>query len=617
MVVESENLQVFYKKGKVKAVKGLSFKVKEGEVFIFIGPDGAGKSSTLKAVCGVVNYAGGKLKVLGKDPKEEKEFNKVREKISFMPQGLGRNLYKKLSVEENIDFFASLYGVEGEEKERRKELLLKATGLWEFKERQAGKLSGGMMQKLGMCCALIHKPKLLVLDEPTTGVDPLSRRELWKLIYGYVKEGITVMVATSYLDEAERGSRVLLMKGGRELAQGTPEEVAKTKKPVLIIEGEDYLKAYEKLWEVSNTVRIRGEKVRVVEEKDKVEKALSGLNVEIKEVEPEIEDLFIEKVGLKRVEISESFKPKTEVPQDAVVVEKVVKAFGSFKAVKGVSFKVKRGEIFGVLGPNGAGKTTLIKTILGLYEPTKGKVVVAGKTDRNEIKEIIGYMSQKFSLYEDLTVKENFLLWGSLYGVPLKEIKEKVKETAPTLDLEEYEGKLVKELPLGIKQRVSLLSALLHSPAILFLDEPTSGVDPAEREVFWQVIRELSRKFGTTVITTTHYLDEAEYCDRLLLMNRGEVIALGKPQELKEKVKEEVGKAYLMYTPYPFEAVEKLKKEGITAFIYGSKVKLFLKEGKVEEALKKADIKEFKVREGEITMEDVFIYEVEKSSRNS
>ena len=617
MIVESKNLEVSYKKGKIKAVKGLSFKVGKGEVFIFIGPDGAGKSSTLKATCGVVNYSGGRLRVFGKDPKEEKEFNKVREKISFMPQGLGRNLYKKLSVEENIDFFASLYGVEGKERERRKELLLKATGLWQFKERQAGKLSGGMMQKLGICCALIHKPQLLVLDEPTTGVDPLSRRELWKLIYGYVKEGITVMVATSYLDEAERGSRVLLMKDGKGLAQGEPEKVARTKKPVLVITGKDYLKAYEKLWEISNSVRIRGKKVKVVEDREKVEEVLKGLQVKIEETEAEIEDFFIEKVGLKKVELPQSFKSKVEVPEEAVIVDKVVKAFGDFKAVKGVSFKVKRGEIFGILGPNGAGKTTLIKTILGLYKPTEGQLVVAGKRKRNEIKEIIGYMSQRFSLYEDLTVKENLNLWGTLYGVSLKEIKEKVEETAPVLGLKEYEEKLVRELPLGIKQRVSLLSALLHSPAILFLDEPTSGVDPAEREIFWQVIRELSRKFGTTVLTTTHYLDEAEYCDRLLLMNRGEVIALGNPQELKEKVKGEVGKVYLIYTPSPFETIERLKELGLIAFMYGRKVKVFLKEGEVEQILKKAGIKEFKVKEGEITMEDVFIYEVEKSSRDS
>ncbi|WP_457681780.1 ATP-binding cassette domain-containing protein [Thermovibrio sp.] len=615
-VVEVKELGIAYKRGKVVAVKELSFSVEKGEAFILIGPDGAGKSSTLKAVAGVIDYQRGEVKVFGVNPKREKEFSKVREKLSFMPQGLGQNLYKKLSVEENIELFADIYGVEGKEREERKELLLEITGLKPFKSRQAGKLSGGMMQKLGLCCSLIHKPQLLILDEPTTGVDPVSRREIWRLIYSFMKEGMTVLVATSYLDEAERGSKVALVNEGEALAKGEPEEVSKTRKPVFLVYGEDYLRAYEKLWKVSNTVRLKGKKIRVVAEEEELKEAIRALKVGYKRVEPEIEDFFVEKIGLKRVKLGEAFRPKVKVPEEAVVVKEVVKAFGEFKAVKGVSFTVKRGEIFGLLGPNGAGKTTLIKTIIGLYEPTEGEVVVAGERSRKRIKKLIGYMSQKFSLYTDLTVIENLRLWGAVYGVPRKEVEKLVKESLEVFELREYLKTLVKELPLGIKQRVSLLSALLHRPPILFLDEPTSGVDPKERDVFWQVIRELSNKFGTTVLITTHYLDEAEYCDRLLLMSRGRAVAEGSPDELKEEVKRELGEPFLVYTENPFEDEEKLRKSGFKAVIYGKKVKVFVKSKRKVEEIKKV-VKVKKVKEGEITMEDVFVYEVEKDSRNS
>ncbi len=616
-VVEGKGLTVTYRRGKVIAVKGLDFKVNKGEVYILIGPDGAGKSSVLKSTAGVIKYDGGSLRVFGKDPNREREFQRVREKISFMPQGLGHNLYKRLSVKENLEFFADLYGVSEREKRERMELLLKVTGLYPFMDRQAGKLSGGMMQKLGICCALIHKPELLILDEPTTGVDPVSRREIWKLIYDFVKEGVTVMVATSYLDEAERGSSILLMKGGEALSQGEPEEVARTKGRVFIVEGEDYRKAYEKLWEITNTVRLKGKKVRVVCKGERIREVLKGLRVEVREVEPEIEDFFVEKVGLKRVKLPEILKPKTTPPEEAVVVKEVVKAFGNFKAVNGVSFTVKRGEIFGLLGPNGAGKTTLIKTILGLYQPTEGEILVAGERERRKIKEIIGYMSQKFSLYTDLTVMENLKLWGAVYGVSLEEVEEIVSRTAPILGLESYLKVKVKALPLGIKQRVSLLSALLHKPPIVFLDEPTSGVDPAERDVFWQVIRTYSKDFGATVLVTTHYLDEAEYCDRLLLMNRGRAVAVGAPDELKKRTKEELGEPFIVYTKNPFEAEKKLKKAGFKAVIYGKKVKVFVKGELDLNRLKEAGVEILRVKRGEISMEDVFVNEVEKSMGNS
>jgi len=611
--VECKNLRITYRKGKTVAVDDLSFTVNSGDIFIFIGPDGAGKSSTFKAVCGVLTYDSGKLLTFGVDPNDESSFEPVKERISFMPQGLGQNLYKRLSVEENVDFFADLYGVTGEERERRKELLLKTTGLYEFRDRPAGKLSGGMMQKLSLCCILIHRPELLVLDEPTTGVDPVSRREIWRLLYSFNREGQTVLLSTSYLDEAERGTELLLMKNGKKIISGSYENVVKTESQAFLITSDDPYAVYQKLWDITNTPRLKGDTVRVLILPEKLKdfrELQEKLNFSAQPVEPDLEDLFVEKVGLRRVVIPPVFKPKTEVPESAVVVESVVKKFGNFTAVDGVSFSVKRGEIFGLLGPNGAGKTTLIKTILGLYRPTSGRISVAGKPVGKEVKRLIGYTSQKFSLYHDLTVLENLIYWGNVYGVSPSTVKSLVSQVAPVFELQGFLNRQVAELPLGIKQRVALLSALLHSPPILFLDEPTSGVDPVERDVFWQVIRELSKKFGVTVLITTHYMDEAEYCDRVLLMNRGKAVALGSPRKLKEELKEEVGNAYLIYTDEPFDLEEKLRTLGFKTALFGRKVKVYSLKPITEEYLKELKIPFKKLKPSYITMEDVFVFRV-------
>jgi len=612
-VVECENLKITYKKGKTVAVDGLSFSVKGSDIFIFIGPDGAGKSSTFKAVSGVLSYDSGKLLTFGVDPNDYRAFEPVKERLSFMPQGLGQNLYKRLSVEENVDFFADLYGVEGKEKERRKEFLLKTTGLWEFRDRPAGKLSGGMMQKLSLCCILIHKPELLVLDEPTTGVDPVSRREIWRLLYSFNREGQTVLVSTSYMDEAERGTELLLMNRGKSVVQGSYDEVVNTESKVFLITSENLDEVYEELWRLTDTPRLKGNRIRVVIGREKLSDFMElqrRLNFTVEETEPNLEDLFVEKVGLRRVKLPNVFRPELSVPDDAVVVENVVKKFGNFTAVNNVSFTVKKGEIFGLLGPNGAGKTTLIKTILGLYRPTSGKILVAGKPVGKEVKRLIGYTSQKFSLYEDLTVMENLIYWGNVYGVPPSTVKSLVSQVSHSFELDEFLNRLVSELPLGIKQRVALLSALLHSPPILFLDEPTSGVDPVERDVFWQVIRELSKKFGVTVLVTTHYMDEAEYCDRILLMNRGVAVALGSPEELKRTVSKKLGAPYLVYTDSPFEAEEKLKSAGFKTSLLGRKVKVFSKVPITENSIRSLGVSVSRVKRSSVTMEDVFVFKV-------
>ena len=611
--VECENLRITYRKGKTVAVDNLSFTANSKDIFIFIGPDGAGKSSTFKAVCGVLTYDSGKLLTFGVDPNDEKSFESVKKRISFMPQGLGQNLYKRLSVEENVDFFADLYGVTGKERERRKELLLKTTGLWEFRDRPAGKLSGGMMQKLSLCCILIHSPELLVLDEPTTGVDPVSRREIWRLLYSFNREGQTVLLSTSYMDEAERGTELLLMKSGKAIVSGSYDEVVSTTSSVFVVTGKEIYRVYRELWKITNTPRLKGDSVRVVVPESKLSdfRALQKrLGFSAEPVDPELEDLFVERVGLRRVELPSLFRPAVSVPEEAVVVDRVVKKFGSFTAVNGVSFRIKRGEIFGLLGPNGAGKTTLIKTILGLYKPTSGRILVAGKPVGRDVKKLIGYTSQKFSLYHDLTVFENLIYWGNVYGVSRDAVKSTVSQVAPIFELDPFLNRLVAELPLGIKQRVALLSALLHSPPILFLDEPTSGVDPVERDVFWQVIRELSKEFGVTVLVTTHYMDEAEYCDRVLLMNRGKAVAMGAPRHLKEELRETLGDAYLIYTDSPFETEEFLKERGFKTALFGRKVKVYSKEPVTESLLRELGVPFRALKPSRITMEDVFVFRV-------
>ncbi len=609
-VIEVRNLKKTYKKGKILAVDGISFDVNEQEIYIFVGPDGAGKSSTLKIVAGVLRYDSGKVVVFGKEIKEDKEAEKLRDKIAFMPQGLGLNLYHTLSVEENIDFFADLHDVPKDVRERRKEMLLKATGLLPFKDRPAGKLSGGMMQKLGICCSLIHTPKLIVLDEPTTGVDPVSRRELWKLIYEFVhSEDITAVVSTSYLDEAERSTTLSIMKNGKIIKTADPDGLVPESIKVFEVRGKDVERAYEIAWEKFKVPRLKGKVLRFVAETDDLS-AFKGLQLEIRKVEPNVEDVFLLQTGLRRLNLTPFFEIKTQIPEKAVVVKDVVKKFGDFTAVNGVSFEVKRGEIFGLLGPNGAGKTTLIKIMTGLLHPSEGRCLIAGKETGKEIKEIIGYMSQKFSLYSDLTVYENMFLWGKVYGVDTGLLKDRIEDALRLVDLQNFRDEIVENLPLGIKQRLALMCAVVHGPAVLFLDEPTSGVDPAERDGFWQIIRFLSKKIGVTVIVTTHYMDEAEYCDRLMLMNRGKSIALGTPSALKEETLRKIGKIYEIKTPKPFPDLQKLQKAGFSATLYGKRIRIYTKKKLTEEDIKELSIEVLSFKEAEITMEDVFVYAV-------
>ncbi len=517
-VIEVENLSKSY--GKIQAVKEVSFKVKKGEVFGLIGPDGAGKTSIIQILTGVLTPTSGKAFINGIDVTKDPE--RIKSIIGYMPQGLGLNLYDNLTVEENINFFRDLRRIPEKIFKKNKEILLEITKLKPFLNRQVKALSGGMRQKLALICTLLHLPDIIFLDEPTTGVDPLSRQDFWRIIHNLVKERkITVLLTTSYMDEAERCHRIALMHEGKILLEERPENIGN------------------------------------------------------------LEEIFIEKITGQKPKIIDIVKKRDEDKSLMIVCKGVSKLFGSFKAVDKVDLKVEKGEILGLLGPNGAGKTTLIKMMCGLLEPSEGKISILGydvQKERAKIWNVIGYMSQKFSLYKDLTVLENMKFYAGIYGVKDYNFKEILER----LELLEMGDRLVKDLPFGIRQRLALACALLHKPPILFLDEPTSGVDPVARRNFWEIIYQVSRQEGTTVIVSTHYMDEAENCDRLGLMNRGRLIALGTPEEIKKESEKFSGSLLQIKTPYFYKAFELISKEFPEISIYGNKI--FIRTFEIENA---------------------------------
>ncbi|GAB6182343.1 ATP-binding cassette domain-containing protein [Thermodesulfovibrio hydrogeniphilus] len=557
-VIKVENLSKSYK--KVKAVKGVSFSINKGEVFGLIGPDGAGKTSIIQILAGVLKADEGKAFVNGIDVTKEPE--KVKAFIGYMPQGLGLNLYDSLSIEENIEFFKDLRLIPEEIFEKNKNTLLEITRLSPFLKRQAKALSGGMRQKLALVCTLLHLPDIILLDEPTTGVDPLSRQDFWNIIHSLVRERkVTVLLTTSYMDEAERCHRVALMHEGRILLEGKPDELGSLDELFI--------------------------------------KEVSGVS----EIKP-LKSLFV------------SVKTKEQSP--AVICENVTKQFGKFKAVDSVNLVVKKGEILGLLGPNGAGKTTLIKMMCGLLEPTDGKISIAGydvKKQRDKVWSIIGYMSQKFSLYRDLTVFENMKLYAGLYSAKNANFKEIIS----MLGLEGFENRFTKDIPLGIRQRVALACALLHEPPILFLDEPTSGVDPIARRSFWEIIYSLSREKNVTVIVSTHYMDEAEYCDSLCLMHMGRKIAEGTPEEIKKNSEKLSGSLIQLKTPRFAEAYEILLKTFKDISVYGNKI--FIRsfepeetKNKLNEMLKNAKIENFEISQIPVPLQEAFVDYIKKST---
>ncbi len=480
---------VTHRYGKTVALDRVCLAIPSGSTAAIIGPDGVGKSTLLGLIAGVRRLQSGSVSVLGGDMSSRTHRDAVAPRIAYLPQGLGRNLYPTLSVAENVDFFGRLYGQSAGERRERIARLLKATGLSAFADRSAGKLSGGMKQKLGLCCALIHDPDLLVLDEPTTGVDPLSRRQFWDLIRQLRDEhaGLTTLVATAYMEEAERFEHIVAMDEGRVIACGEMSEIlARTQSTTL-----------ESAYVALQRPERRGSQ----------------------------EPLIIP--PLSRIE---------NVP--AIEAENLTMRFGSFTAVDHVSFRIERGEIFGFIGPNGCGKTTTMKMLTGLLPADDGTALLFGAPVRAQditARMCIGYVSQSFSLYEELTVRANLELHGRLFRVPEKELHARVAAALTHFDLDSVPNELPPALPLGMRQRLQLAAACLHRPQVLILDEPTSGVDPAARDRFWRLLIEMSRRDGVTVFISTHFMNEAERCDRVSLMHAGRVLATGSPTDLCQR----------------------------------------------------------------------------------
>ena len=531
------------------ALKDVSLSIRKGTVTGLIGPDGAGKTTLMRLIAGLLVPDNGDISVLGIDV--IKDPLKVQHVIGYMPQRFG--LYEDLTVQENLNLYADLQALPDAERPARYAALTKLTGLAPFANRLAGKLSGGMKQKLGLACVLVRPPKLLLLDEPTVGVDPVSRRELWSIIYRLVhEENMTALLSTAYLDEAERCNEVILLHKGERLGQGVPAEFSNK------LEGRSFqatLPSMNKRALQGRLVRTPGvidatiqrTGIRIVMQNGmQPDLAKFPDGIEIKPVPPRFEDSFIsllrEKDGSPTLpEVSPDRAVDKDFDSDVITVKNITKNFGSFCAVKSISFSVKAGEVFGLLGANGAGKSTTFRMLCGLLPATDGHLSVAGLDLRHapaKARARIGYMAQKFSLYGDLSVLENLRFFSSAYGLSGKTRRSQIDWALQEFELTHYANSKSKELPLGYKQRLALAAALMHRPKILFLDEPTSGVDPLARREFWHRIAALAEE-GVTVMVTTHFMEEAEYCDRLVIMAEGELLAGGTPDELRASVQSE------------------------------------------------------------------------------
>jgi len=509
--LEIKKVTVSYKKRT--GIKMASLKANSGEIIGFIGADGAGKSSLMHAIAGVIRFEG-EIVYAGQAYGSPKEAEKIKPSMGLMPQGIGLVLYDTLTVEEHLKFFADLRALKQDETFRvYKEKLLHMAGLSRFTDREAGKLSGGMMQKLSLICTLLHRPKLLILDEPTTGVDPLSRLELWEILDSIRKEvGTIILVSTAYMQEAAKMDRVLLFDEGEIIARGTTRELTDSIRPYTYI----------------STSCLEGECITF----DGMSYSLKPLKT--KKAEPTLEGLFFVSAlkkhkSLPKIEINEREK-EVAIPQIVMEANGITKRFGKFIANDHVNMELRKGEIVGLFGANGAGKTTFMKMLLGLYPIDEGELTLLGNTihsgkDRQALKSKIGYVSQHFALYKDMTVRENLLYFANMHQIPMGTAIKRIEQYARELGFTSYMDELPTSLPLGVNQRFSIAAALLHEPLILFLDEPTSGVDTIARAQFWQILKKLKEKWGISILITTHYMSEAEYCDRVVLMKEGKKIA--------------------------------------------------------------------------------------------
>ncbi len=512
-MLEVKNLTVRYK--ETIAISNATFSAQNKEIIGLIGADGAGKSSTLHAIAGVQRFQG-EVIFDGYAYRSPAEAEPIKSHIALMPQGLGLVLYPDLSVREHFEFFKQIRGIK--DNPTYEERLLKMAGLYRFQDRLAKNLSGGMKQKLSLICTLLHRPKLLILDEPTTGVDPLSRRELWEILdETRHSQDIVILYSTAYMQEAEQMDKILLFDEGEIIAQGKAEELLKSAKPYTYEETScDECFCFDK-------------------------RCYSLKPLFAPHAKPTLEALFfINALKKGKKETPLEIKPKNlQTPSTIVEAKGLTKRFGDFIANDHIDLTLKAGEILGLLGANGAGKTTFIKMLLGLYPIDEGELWLLGKRiqsygDRIALKNSIGYMSQNFALYKDLTLKENMEYFGKLHNLSAATIAHKIEELSKGLGFAKYLHQLPTSLPMGINQRFSLATAILHEPVVLFLDEPTSGVDTIARAGFWKLLHELKKKWRISILITTHYMSEAEYCDRVVVLKEGKKIVDDTPSHLHQ-----------------------------------------------------------------------------------
>jgi len=620
-VVEAKSLAKSY--GSVQALDGVDFKVRTGEIFGLIGADGAGKTTAFKIIAGVLAQGAGEVRVLGTTPRE------AGRRVGYLTQPF--SLYMDLSIDENLAYAGGLRRVPPNEYAERRERYFKLFDLYRFTDRLAGRLSGGMKQKLALTTALIADPALLLLDEPTTGVDPVTRRDFWDALTSLATVGMTIIVATPYLDEAERCHRVALMERGKIYDIDTPAQFrSKTGLTRLEIKAEPLAQAEDVLAKSPEAEDVQrfGDRLDIMAprpdaaEADLRERAeANGLKVtEVRRSQPTLENAFVGQLRKMRgAHVVPPFpKPSPALTRKEVVIgaKDLNKRFGSFQAVKDFQLEIRNGEIYGLLGANGAGKTTAIKIMCGLIGPTSGSVSLLGKSEQLRsaaVRSRIGYMSQKFSLYDDLTIGENLDFYARLYGVDERLREERKKWVLETAELSGEAGMLTKSLPGGWKQRVAFGAAVMHEPEAIFLDEPTSGVDPLARRAMWRMINEFADR-GAGVLVVTHYLEEAEQCNRLGFMVAGEIIAAGSPSEVKANMK---GTLSEVETDYPDRALAALKSKfgASRVSLFGEKLHLVMEsDAQKKEAAAELDAAGVKVTSwnpARFSLEDVFISLIE------
>ncbi len=624
IAIEIQGLEKRY--AKALALKGINLSIKKGEIFGLIGPDGAGKTSMFQILGGIMDQSAGEAIMLGKPARQARSY------VGYLTQAF--SLYLDLSVIENIKYMGNLRLVSKEDIEERSLKYLSMFDMHRFRDRLAGNLSGGMKQKLALTCALIAEPKILLLDEPTTGVDPVSRREFWDTLASLSLEGMTIMVATPYLDEAERCTHIALIYDGLIRQTGTPKEIRDSLGLSRLMVYSNKLGIAEDLLTKApniNDVQRFGDRLDVMVKdsmlgQNTIKNTLSNLqNYKIQASEPTLENVFVSKIHqLKETRQPPVFPHKnhsqpTLLNSTAMGAYNLTKQFGDFFAVKNINLEVKYGEIYGLLGANGAGKTTAIKMLCGLLDPSVGEVELAGEKGSvrsSAVRQRVGYMSQRFSLYDDLTIDENLEFFAGVYKIPRNERKARRDWVLEFSNLEDKANLLTGELPGGWKQRVAFGAAIMHEPQVLFLDEPTSGVDPLARRDFWKVINRLADR-GVAILVTTHYLEEAEQCNRLGLMVAGELVAQGTPTGLKAA---QEGHLLELITDQPQVSINFLKQhlEHWRVSLFGTRLHV-ITEQEIDEGistltkmLESQNIKVLQAYEQPFSLEDVFIAVVEK-----